>query len=363
MIKDKYQKLPILHFSETIKKRHIKKQLRCIIFGNFGAMNLGDEAILAGEIQELQKIPNIIITVVGRYPKEIQRLHKVNALSLYTLNKVRKEIKKSDFIIIGGGGLINKIERNIIGFFYQLYMLFAFFYLPRFYRKKAYILGIGIYNNANALILNLALPFFKSANLVTVRDHHSQDFLKKKNVHGGLYKDNSFLMDLSPISQVQQEPFFKNNLRKNKMNIGISLVKPENKQVEKKLIKELVQFVKNHKEKADFWLYATDYNPEYFNDVKFSMVFVNEIKKQLKEEVVIHIVPTDMKPQIYFASFKIMHFFVAMRFHAAVFAYRNKIPFAGISYDKKCASFIESIGLHPMKIKDVTAANIEKHIL
>lgn len=363
MIKDKYQKLPTLHFSEEIKKRHIKKQLKCVILGNFGAMNLGDEAILAGEIQELRKIPNLTITVVGRYPKEIQRLHKVNALSLYTLNKVRKEIKKSDFVIVGGGGLINKVERNLIGFFYQLYMLFTFFYLPRMYRKKTYILGIGIYNNANPLIVNLALPFFKSASLITVRDHHSQDFLKKKNVHGGLYKDNSFLMDMMPVTQASQNPFFKNSLRKDRMNIGISLVKPENKKVEKKLINELITFVKQYKNKADFWLYATDYNPEYFNDVKFSKHFITELKKHIKEEVVIHIVPTNMTPQLYFSSFKLMQFFIAMRFHAAVFSYRNKIPYAGISYDKKCASFIESTGLTPMKIKDVTATEIAKYVL
>lgn len=359
MTRDKYQKLPTLHFSDEIKKRHIKKSLKCVIFGNFGAMNLGDEAILAGEIHELRRIPNCTITVVGRYPKEIKKLHAVNALSMYSLNKVRREIRKSDFVIIGGGGLINKIERNLIGFLWQLYMIFVFFFLPRMYRKKTYITGLGIYDNANPIIVSLALPFFKTANLITVRDHHSQDFLKQKNVHGGLYKDNSFLMDLVPVSQVTQLPFFKENYRKDRRNIGISLVKPDNKKDEKKLIKETVKFIGMHANKADFWLYATDVNPEYVNDLKFGQQIIAEVLKKYKE-VVFHIVPSDLSPQVYFSSFKLMHFFVAMRFHAAVFAYRNKIAFTGISYDKKCASFIESVGLKPVEPRHVSATEIDK---
>lgn len=363
MTKDKYQLLPTLHLADEIKKRHIKKNIKCIIFGNFGAMNIGDEAILAGEIQQLQQIPNISITVVGRYPKEIKRLHKVNAVSLYTLHEIRKEIKKADFVIVGGGGLINKVERNIIGFFYQLYMLLVFFFLPRMYKKKLYITGIGIYDNANKFIITIALIFFKQASLISVRDHHSQDFLKKKNVHSHLYKDNSFLMELTPITQVQEEPFFKQHYRKDRMNIGISLVNPENKKTEKKLTNELFKFIKKYNEKADFWIYATDNNPEYINDHKFSKKVITQIKNQLKEDFIFHVVPIDSKPQTYFSSIKLMNFMVATRFHAQIFAYRNRIPFAGISYDKKCASFIESIGMKSIPLHSVSAEAINKHVL
>jgi polysaccharide pyruvyl transferase WcaK-like protein len=363
MTRDKYSKLQTFHFAEELKKRHVKKNLKCIIFGNFGAMNQGDEAILAGEIQELRKLPHISITAVARYPKEIKRIHQVNALSQYDFYKIRKEIKKSDFVIIGGGGLINKAERSLIGLAYQLYMLLVYFFIPRMYRKKAYIMGIGIYDNANPLIVRLALPFFRTAGFITVRDHHSQDFLKRKNVHGSLYKDNSFLMDLTPTSQAQQEPYMKEHYRKDRMNIGISLVKPDNKKDEKKLIKELTKFILSYKDQADFWFYATDANPKYFNDMMFSKVLIEEVTKHTKDQVTFHFVPMYMPPQLYFATFKMMNFIVAMRFHAAVFAYRSKIPFAGISYDKKCTSFIESVGQQPIQIKDVTSEKIKSHIL
>ncbi len=362
MSRDKYESLPILHFAEQIKKKHAKKSLKCIIFGNFGAMNLGDEAILAGEITELQKIPNLNITVIGKFPKEVHKMHKVPAISMYDLYKVRKEIKKSDFVVIGGGGLINKIERSFNGFLFQLYMIFTFFFLPRSYKKRLYITGIGIYNNANPLIVKLVLPFFRGATLLTVRDAHSHEFLKHKNVHAGLYKDNSFLMEQIAKDDVLKHDFFKKHYQKARMNIGISLVKPDSKKDEKRLMEEVKKFIKEYHEKADFWLYATDANPVYHNDLMIGNKLIEELKKEYGEAITFHIVPTNLSPKVYFSSFKLMDFMIAMRFHAAVFAYRNKIAFAGIPYDKKCTSFITSVGKKPINLKTITHADISKNV-
>src|ERR1700751_588397 len=98
MKKDIYQPLPVFHFAKELQKRHNRKNLKALILGNFGAMNLGDEAILAGQIQELKKISGITITVVARYPDEIKRLHEINAVSLYQFNLIRKSVKRSDIV-------------------------------------------------------------------------------------------------------------------------------------------------------------------------------------------------------------------------------------------------------------------------
>ena len=362
MNRDKYQNLETFYYASEIQKRHVKKALRCIIFGNFGAMNLGDEAILAGEIQELQKIPNITITVIGRYPAEVKRQHNVNALSLYQLNKVRREIRKSDFVIVGGGGLINKVERSLIGFGYQLYMLFVYFFLPRLYRKKLYVLGIGIYSNANPFIVRLVLPFLRNATIVTVRDYHSYEFLKQKNTRATLYKDNSFLMDVLPVAETLKTPVFKEHYRAQRKNIGISLLRPDNKAEEKRLLQEMTTFVSKHYKEADFWYYPADVNPDYFNDEMFGQKFYESLKIQFGNELIFHFVPNTLSPQIFFSSFKLMDGVIAMRFHAAVFGYRNKIKFAGITYDKKCTTFLESIGRKPLHLKTLKWEEIEKEI-
>lgn len=360
MKKDKYQELPVFHFASELQKRHNRKNLKALILGNFGAMNLGDEAILAGQIQELKKIPGISITVIGRYPNEIKRLHKVNAVSLYQFNLLRKSIKRSDIIIVGGGGLINKIERGLVGFIFQLYMLLSFFYLPRLYRKKLYILGVGMYKNANSIIVSLVLPILRYASIITVRDHHSYAFLKSKHIRVSLYKDNSFLMDLVAKNKLLEDAFIKKHYHQGRRNIGISLVKPDNKATEEHLIKEVAKYIVLHNKNTDFWFYPADTNPSYTGDDVLAKEVLDEIKKLTQEKVELIMVPKTYPPQFFFATIKLMNAFLAMRFHAALFAYRAEVPFVGIAYDTKVASFVEATGRKPLFFKHFTASDLEK---
>jgi polysaccharide pyruvyl transferase WcaK-like protein len=360
MSKDTYQKLPLYHFAKDIVKIHAKKRTRAVIFGNFGACNLGDEAILAGELSELNKIPNLTVTVCAKYPKEVKRLHNVHAISHYAFREIRREIKRSDFIIIGGGGLLNKHERGLIGLMYQLYMLYTFFYLPRRYKKKVYILGIGAYNNTAPLILNLASWLMKSAQIITVRDQNSYETLKQKNVRVNYCKDNSFLMEMVPVKKVLADPYFKRLFTTNKVNIGISLVKPDSKRSERQLIHELTNFINKTHQNADFWFYSADYHPAYFNDEKFGHKLHENIQKKVGKDVKFHFIPTNWDPQLFFSSFKLMNFFITMRLHTSIFAYRSGLSFYGISYDKKCSSFLKSIGMAPHEINQVTSKSIQE---
>ena len=358
---DKYQKLITFHFAKEIAKRHTRKQLRCVIFGNFGANNLGDEALLAGEIQELQTLNNIKITVAARNPAEIKRLHNVQAIKLTDFNAIRKELKRSDFAIVGGGGLINKVQRGVIGFVYQLMMLAFFFYLPLLLKKKLYVLGVGVYNNANPLIVSLVVPALRAAEIVTVRDFTSQAFLKEKDVLSSLYKDNSYLMPTLTKQQVLKEAFFAEKYNPDKINIGISLVKPVNKKDEKRLITAMEHFVSLYQGKADFWFFPADFHPGYDHDAKFAEAIKGLQPGQSDSNV--YFVPTTYSPELFFSSFRLMDKMVAMRFHAMLFAYRLKVPFVGIPYETKCTSLIESIGRKPLSLKTLKNDAVDKNVL
>jgi hypothetical protein len=399
---DTYKSLQTFHFSEEIKKRHSGKSLRAVIFGNFGAMNYGDEAILAGEIAELQKMPDVAITVVSRYPDAVKKLHHVNAVSQYAFGSVVNEINRADFIIVGGGGLINKVERGIVGFAYQLYMLSVFFGIPQLYRKDVYALGIGVYSNANPLILALAKMLLEKAKIVTVRDEHSYSTLSSSRHAGGvqhlfrrlvkpreildparmtvkvsvgekievkLYKDNSFLMDLVPVADVLKDEYFKTHYDKKRVNIGISLLKPEDKAEEERLLAEVSEFIIQNQKSADFWLYPADSNPAYVNDGEFGKKLIEKVQSAISNQQSanqqipkINFVPSSWHPQRFFSSFALMDYFVSMRLHTSIFSYRNKIKFTGISYDTKCASFLTSVGKKPVEVKDVRWEELQKEL-
>lgn len=362
MANDIYQSLQVLHFADVIKKHHTRKRLHCVLFGNFGACNLGDEAILAGELAELAKVPNLKTTVVAKYPAEVKRIHNTKAVSFYAFNSLRKELKKADFIIIGGGGLFNKAEPAVIGHAYQMYLLSLFLWAQRVFKKKIYVIGIGIYGNTNYFIKKLAVSLMKQAKLLTVRDQHSLEVLKENDALAKFYKDNSFLMELLPVSKVLQDPYFKRLYKKDRINIGLSLVKPESRKTEKQLLNELVTFISKNHQKADFWFYASDYHPKYFNDEKFGHVLHEMVKNKVGNNVAFHFVPTSWSPQMFFSSIKLMNCMISMRLHTTIFSYRTNSNFVGISYDKKCTSFIKSIGKEPIETKDVTWRKLQARI-
>ncbi len=359
---DIYKKLKVFKFSELIKSVHGKSNLSCLIFGNFGAMNLGDEAILAGEINELKNIKNIHITVVSRNPKYTSKLHGVESISIYSIYSIIKQIIKSDFIIIGGGGIICKADRGLIGLTYQLYMLFLYFASPKLLNKKVYVLGIGIYTNSNLLVLKAATIFLKSAEIITVRDFHSYDYLKSKNIKSKLYKDNSYLMELSSNKDVGKDTFFAKHIQKNKRNIGISILKPKNKSEENFLKSEIKKFVKNNFKDSIFWFYSCDFQKGFYNDYLFSKEIIRYLKSDLGDEFTSYLIPTSWGPQKFFSSFKFMDMFFTTRLHSSIFAHRMGINFKAYSYDQKCSSFLNAIGKDYIDIQNSKSQQSPKFI-
>src|ERR1700722_14978694 len=83
-------------------------KLRIAISGSYGGLNLGDEAILEGIVQELQSSGlDIDITVFSTNAKDTQERHKLKAISVKELHKddLIKELKKINLFVVGGGGI------------------------------------------------------------------------------------------------------------------------------------------------------------------------------------------------------------------------------------------------------------------
>jgi polysaccharide pyruvyl transferase WcaK-like protein/peptidoglycan/xylan/chitin deacetylase (PgdA/CDA1 family) len=343
MKKDIYKSLHTFSLSKYISSIFVRKKLRTVIFGNFGAMNLGDEAILSGQLEDLRSSKNIHTVVVARNPKEIKRLHNVRSVSLLNLLGILYEIMKSNFVIVGGGGLICKSDRGLIGILYQMYMLFVYFLLPRLFGKKIYTVGIGVYDNTNPLILKIAAGLLKYSEIITVRDVHSLDLLQRLHIPAKIYKDSSFLMKLTPKQITIKDPYFISKYDPKKKNIGIALLKPENHIYEQKIIDGILHVAKKHTRPV-IWIYAVDTQGNYFNDYEYAKLIKQKLGKYKSLISSVHIIPKNWDPNKFFSSFKLMDFFITMRLHASIFAYRNKVDFVSIPYDVKCESFIESIG-------------------
>ncbi len=335
MSKNKYSDLKKINFLKIIKNQKKIKNLKCLIFGNFGAGNMGDEAILAGELNQLRKNKISNIFVVGKNTRLIKKIHKVNAINLYKLDKILRALLSSDLIIFGGGGIINKSD--IKGFIYQIYILTIFLFIPSLFEKRIYLIGLGIYKNANKLIIGYFVSLLKKVEFISVRDRDSKVLLEEKGVSSSVFMDNSFLMDLLSKKAVLKNDFFSKKYDKNKKNIGVALVDPKDKELEKKILSEISKLVLSKKDTV-FWFYYS-----YVNDKKFVDKIKISISKKFNDKFVYFDIPVDFGPKMFFSSFCLMDYFLASRFHAMVFAYRQKIKFSPFPYDLKCSQFLNSI--------------------
>lgn len=351
-----YAAIPSFPFAEKINVDFKEKKLKALIFGNFGAMNYGDEAILAGQLHELQKVKNLSTSVISRFPDTVRKLH-TNGISMLNIPGIIKAMYTSDFLIVGGGGLFCKNDAGFMGIFFQLYMILLFFMLPMVLQKKLYVLGIGFYKNTNPVISAIVRPLLKKVEMVTVRDTYSYMYLSSKGISVELYKDHSLFMELLPITNILRDTFIKTRFTKKRFNVGIAIKKPETAYETAKLLNALTTFIAANADDTDFWIFPLD-NHAGYNDRKFAedICFFSKIHQNVR----IHILPTHWHPSKLFSSFQLMDYFIAMRFHGLVYAYRYNIPMYGMTYDEKCTSFLESIGKKTIEIRQVSAEEMQQ---
>lgn len=352
--KKQYSKLKKFHFSKLIRQDFPKKKTKGLIFGNFGARNYGDEAILDGQLKELSKVKNCHLQIISRYPESMKK-GNIKTIGLINILDVIKAVCVSDFLIIGGGGLFCKNDRGFMGIIFQLYMIALFFMLPMLLQKKIYVLGIGFYKNTNPVISFIARLFLKKTEIVTVRDAHSYIYLHSQGISAKLYKDNSYLMELLPVKSVLRDTFIKTKFNPKKFNVGIAIKKTKTKGDSVTLIDALKKFITVNTEDTDFWIFPLD-NHTGDNDRKIA----EEISISLKKNNNIHIMPASWSPNKLFSTFQLMDYFIAMRFHGLLFAYRCNVPMYGLTYDEKCTSFLESIGKQVIESKDASAIDMQQ---
>lgn len=341
----KYDQLPLHYFGKDIRRLFDDKPTKGLIFGNFGACNVGDEAILAGELAELQTIPTTV-TAVSRFPKNVKKLHKVTTVPFSRPLEIIKQISHSDYVIVGGGGLFCKNDAGLKGLLFQLYTILFFLALPKLLRKKLLVIGIGFYENTNPVIAFLARQALSFADGLGARDQATYSYLKKHGLSVKLYKDSSFHMPL----EINRFAPKKHNKR---YTVGLALNKPQAAKDAKYLRKVIAAFLNRYKENTHFLFYSLDYHPLYESDRVYMQSILTKAGK--KPTISYEFMPVNQHPQQVFSSFKLADFMIVSRLHGSIFSHRLNVPFYGIAYDTKCASFLKSIShqfRYPAKVTE-----------
>ena len=153
--------------------------MKILIAGYYGFGNLGDELILSAVISHLNgryKAPEI--TVLSVDPADTIRTHQVRAISRWNLWNVFKEIWRNDFLVLGGGGLLqNKTSQRSLLYYLGLVAMARAVHCP----VVLYAMGVETLEGGWARKLTWFLLSGPRV-IITVRDEASKQILSEIGV-------------------------------------------------------------------------------------------------------------------------------------------------------------------------------------
>ena len=289
------------------------------ISGYYGFNNFGDELILKILVQNLKHCLNsAAITVFSVNPAITSQKLDVESVNTFKLLEIINSIKNTDFLISGGGSLLQDVS-SCKSLIYYLFVLFTAFV----FRKKIIIFAQGIGPINNFLLRKLTFFILKQSFYITVRDEKSLKLLLDNNINAKLCADPVW-----NISAVKQE---------NEKNIGIQL--------------RDFSFINDN----FIFKLAQNINKYYFNKNIYIFSLQNKIDLRVCEKL--KSVLKRINPQINikltenFDNDKIiqdicsMNTLISMRYHACLIGIKACIKVLPINYDIKVKTLTEKYNL------------------
>ena len=161
---------------------------RFLVSGYYGFGNAGDEAILAGLVEGFRQLhPTAELTVLSGNPADTMAEHGVIAVPR-DLRSVRRQVRLSDVVISGGGGLL----QDATSWRSPLYYL-ATIHLARSAGRPVAFLGQSIGPLRRPWVGLLVRRALSQVEAVSVRDELSRDTL----VRLGLSRQVAVTADLA----------------------------------------------------------------------------------------------------------------------------------------------------------------------
>jgi polysaccharide pyruvyl transferase CsaB len=152
---------------------------KVVISGYVGFKNNGDEAMLYAMLKVLNRsVPDLVPVVLSRDPVETGRFFCVQAVSRDDLRLIWKELGQADFLISGGGGLLqDSTGPNSILYYLGVVTLAKLLGKPVFFYGQ----GIGPVKTALGRILMRLVG--NRVDAITVRDEESRGELLSLGVN------------------------------------------------------------------------------------------------------------------------------------------------------------------------------------
>jgi polysaccharide pyruvyl transferase CsaB len=318
-----------------------------LIIGNYGAGNLGDDAILAGILTDLKAIGyqgHITVTHGGHpsSPELYKGLHKVPFVPSGLRSRFssrRKQateaVKNADLVILGGGGLFVDTESRRAPWIWAAQARECVKW------NKPYICyGQSVGPLKSWIGEFLAKRTFKKARAIHVRDQDSKKLLDSWGIDCSCGTDVAFSWLQQVRKKVEKQPVLLIALRTWPGVDGVTW---------SRILKPVQEFAKKKKWKP-ILISMDAYNEGEWNALRSTGLEVFEA----------------VSAEQAFEGFQKSQMAITMRLHAGIFALATGLPILALSYTSKVSSLFENLdvqgGVDVLKTTQWTEKNIKKHL-
>lgn len=292
------------------------------ISGYYGFDNFGDEIILKILVQNLKTLKNIEkITVFSVNPILTAKNLGINSINSFNIIDVIVSILKCDYLISGGGSLLQDAtsRKSLIYYLFIISMAVLF-------RKKFIIFAQGIGPINNNFLKNLTMLLLKQAYYITVRDNDSFNLLKKykiKNVEKCF--DPAWNIDIN-VAKADNKNIIGVQLR------SFSLITDD-------FLYVLAKNVNEYYQNKEIHIISLQNELDYDVCLKF-----NDILKKINPKIKTQVIKNTSNDKVIKDICK-CEALISMRYHACLIAVKAGIKLLPINYDIKIKNLSKEFNL------------------
>ena len=302
------------------------------ISGYYGFDNFGDETILKVLTEQLKNFKDCSeITVFSSNPLKTEEQYKVKSIYSFDLLSVIKELLRCNYLISGGGSLLQDATSNKSLIYYLGIIAVALFL-----RKKVVVFAQGIGPINNKILANITRILLKKAKYITVRDNKSLNLLSKWGIEANICND--------PVWNI------KINKKERTNKIGIQLrnfhsLKPE-------FINNLAFCINKFYQDKEIVIFS-------FQN-KIDLEVCNKLKEQIQRinpKINVKVIENTSNEKI-IDDISELDSLIAMRYHACLIGIKAGVKVLPINYDIKVETLSKDFNLNNLDL-NCSSENME----
>ena len=346
-----------------------------VLHGGYGKLNMGDDAILHVLLQQLGAgFPDANVSVICHGPRWVNRQYGVAAHHFSSPGALRA-ILGADLYVIGGGGIINRINtysgrRKLKVLDAKGKFLFLAALLARATGAKVIFHAIGATSVPDRLVAWLAKQSMGRADQVSVRDALSRQVLQGLGVRGDIHLLPDPAISLEAAGPAVARRILEGEgLDPDGRLVGLNLrpvIEPDVDNIETaRTVAELADWIVDQ---FDAHICFLPFGRHPTKEAENDLVMAREVQARMAHVERFHILEHECTPPEMKAIIGQLDFCLLERLHAAILAAGAGTRFVAISYDAKVSEFMKAIGgrdkmvplrgLNPEVIKALIASNV-----